>query len=433
MFKKTEKNIIFDVSDKTLNNTVRFTGFMVAGLMTIGLFGVSSAGAQNDVVFQLSESPLTSKETVNTVRSSGISRSSYPTPDKFQKNLEKNTFTITAQTDENGVPLEMLDESNFTPDGSHNWISCTKANVRTEPSVSSDKVSDVDYSSKVVRLSYGSSWSKIRLEDGTEGYVLSDLLSDDEIILPTPTPTPTPVPTAAPTATPVPKAQTTETTAATTAATTAETTAAAPAPAEQVTETELNITVYASCSVNLRSGASTDASLIRVLNAGDEITVVAETSNGWYKTALGNYVKASLTTTEKPAIPEPSSDSGESSAPNDLASYCLQYIGCSYVYAGASPSGFDCSGFVSYVYANWYGISLPHSADSIYQMGYGVSSDEMQPGDVVCNDHNGDGYIDHVSIYIGGGEVVHASTSTTGVIRSNFSDLKDVVSIRRLT
>ena len=56
----------------------------------------------------------------------------------------------------------------------------------------------------------------------------------------------------------------------------------------------------------------------------------------------------------------------------------------------------------------------------------------MIAGDVVCNDHNGDGYIDHVSVYIGDGRVVHASTSTTGVITSNFSELKDVVSIRRL-
>ncbi len=430
MFKKTDKQIVFHVSDRTLNNTVRVSSILVAGIITVSFFGVSLCGASDDITIQLDKNPLTTNSEVINTGAKGISGVAYSKPNKLAAHLEANTFTVQQSTDDNGIPVEILASQEFTPDGSNNWISCNQANVRLEPSVESDKLADVVYADKVIRLSYGSSWSKIRLEDGTEGYILSNLLSSSEILAPTATPTPSPTPTAAPTATPTPipepKAEETTTN-----------TAPEPAKEETVSETELNVTVYASCTANLRLGPSTGAELVRVLNAGDEITVVAETSNGWYKTVNGNYIKASLTTTEKPAEPElaPESSSEESSSGevSDFASYCLQYVGCPYVYAGASPSGFDCSGFVSYVYANWYGISLPHSADSIYQMGYAVTSDEMQVGDVVCNDHNGDGYIDHVSVYIGGGTVVHASTSTTGVITSNFSDLKDVVSIRRLT
>ena len=433
MFKKTDNNLVFHVSDRTLNNTARFSCFLAASALTVGFFGSGAVGAKSDFSFQLDKNPLTTPVENKVICAKGISRGSYATQGKTQAKIEESTFQVTESVDENGVPVEIINEKEFTPDGTRNWISCTMANVRTKPSVDSEKVSDATYSEEVVRISYGSSWSKIRLEDGTEGYVLSDLLSSTEIMAPTATPTPTPLPTSLPTATPVPVSTPAETTTSSetqeTAETTAETTVAA---VPEVTETELNITVYAACSLNLRSGPSTDASLVRVLNTGDEITVVAQTSTGWYKTALGNYVKASLCTETKPEVPETTSG-GSSSSGSGIADYCLQFVGCSYVYAGASPSGFDCSGFVMYVYANYYGITLPHSADSIYQMGYSVSTDEMQAGDVVCNDHNGDGYIDHVSIYIGDGTVVHASTSTTGVIQTNFSELKDVVSIRRLT
>ncbi len=431
MFKKTDKSIVFHVTDRTLNNTVRVTCLLVASALTLGFFGTSAAGATDDIYFQVDRNPLTTTNAVINYSAKGISANSYSVHNKLASNISANTYEVKELTDDNGIPVEILDTSEFTPDGSHSWVSCTKANVRSEPSVSSDKVTDIAYSDEVILLSYGTSWSKIKLSDGQEGYVLSNLLSSEEILAPTATPTPTPVPSPTPvpkpaaTATPVPENPATENN--------SSPATEAPTP-EPVTESEYNITVYASCSSNLRSGPGTDCSLVKVLNTGDEITVVAQTSNGWYKTANGNYIKASLCTEEKPYVPEPSSDGGSSSetGSNDLANYCLQFIGCAYVYAGSSPSGFDCSGFVMYVYANYYGISLPHSADSIYRMGYEVSSDVMEPGDVVCNDHNGDGYIDHVSIYIGDGYVVHASTSTTGVIKSSFADLKDVVSIRRL-
>ena len=88
-------------------------------------------------------------------------------------------------------------------------------------------------------------------------------------------------------------AATTETTAATTASTTAET-------KEKVTEKELYLAVYATTTINVRSGPGTDYDVVKSLHAGDKIDVIAVTSNGWYKTYNGNYVKKDYTTESKP-------------------------------------------------------------------------------------------------------------------------------------
>jgi peptidoglycan DL-endopeptidase CwlO len=80
----------------------------------------------------------------------------------------------------------------------------------------------------------------------------------------------------------------------------------------------------------------------------------------------------------------------------------MQYLGIPYVYGGASPSGFDCSGFVMYVFAQ-VGISLPHNAAAQYGYGMPVSRDQLQPGDLVF--FNGLG---HVGIYVGGGQFIHS-------------------------
>ncbi len=94
----------------------------------------------------------------------------------------------------------------------------------------------------------------------------------------------------------------------------------------------------------------------------------------------------------------------------------MQFLGVPYVWGGASPSGFDCSGLIMYAYGQM-GVSLPHHAASQYGMGVGVSRDELQAGDLVF--FNGLG---HAGIYIGGGQFIHAPHTGDVVKISSLSD-----------
>lgn len=108
-----------------------------------------------------------------------------------------------------------------------------------------------------------------------------------------------------------------------------------------------------------------------------------------------------------------------------VANFAVQFVGNPYVYGGTSlTNGADCSGFVMSVYAN-FGVSLPHSSSADRNVGSAVGGIEnAQPGDIIC-------YSGHVGIYIGNGQIVHASTSKTGIIISNAS-YRSILSVRRI-
>lgn len=101
-----------------------------------------------------------------------------------------------------------------------------------------------------------------------------------------------------------------------------------------------------------------------------------------------------------------------------VCNYALQFVGNPYVYGGSSlTDGTDCSGFTMSVYAN-FGVYLPHSSAAQANCGTEVSLSEVAPGDIIFY-KNGGTTIGHAALYIGGGQVVHASTEKTGIIVSN--------------
>lgn len=163
--------------------------------------------------------------------------------------------------------------------------------------------------------------------------------------------------------------------------------------------------------VNVRSDASTDSSVLTTIEE-DAIVTVNGLVDGWYDVTCEygteGYIRSDFL------------DLTESSSSNsDIAATAKQYLGTGYVYGGASPRGFDCSGFTMYVYSQ-HGYSLPHSATSQWQSGLGTrvySISELQPGDLVFfNDpsRNAGRACSHAGIYTGDGQFIHSSSSRSG-------------------
>ena len=120
-----------------------------------------------------------------------------------------------------------------------------------------------------------------------------------------------------------------------------------------------------------------------------------------------------------------SSASSSSGSGSSVVSYATQFVGNPYVWGGTSlTSGADCSGFVQSVYAN-FGVSLPRTSYEQQNAGYEVSYADAQPGDLIC-------YGGHVAIYMGNGQIVHASNSRDGIKVSDNAAYRTITSVRRL-
>jgi len=114
---------------------------------------------------------------------------------------------------------------------------------------------------------------------------------------------------------------------------------------------------------------------------------------------------------------------------SSIASFASQFVGNPYVYGGTSlTQGADCSGFVMSVYAN-FGISLPRTTTGQASSGYGVSINDIMPGDIVSYGYNG--YATHSALYIGNGMIVHAATPSDGIMFSSIY-MMPIVTIRRI-
>ena len=179
--------------------------------------------------------------------------------------------------------------------------------------------------------------------------------------------------------------------------------------------------------VNLRERPNLESDILGQYPERTEMTVIGINS-GWYKVrhdGKTGYIRSDYMVIISGQRAASASSSPVSSAPpanltlgQQIANFALGFLGSNYVYGGASPSGFDCSGFAYYVYRN-FGYTLTRNASGQYRdNGVQVGRSNLSPGDLVFFSSNGGASVTHVGIYIGDDEFVHASRTGVGVVIS---------------
>ncbi|ABP66666.1 NLP/P60 protein [Caldicellulosiruptor saccharolyticus DSM 8903] len=179
-------------------------------------------------------------------------------------------------------------------------------------------------------------------------------------------------------------------------------------------------------NARVRSNMSTSSKILKTLKKGSKVYVLARERNGWIKvkTLDGTvgymaYYLLKMSTSHTTKISSRGGYDREAqvayngSLADRILGFAKNLLGIRYRYGGSSPStGFDCSGFVQYVFRN-FGISLERTAaDMAATDGVRISYNELRPGDLVFFDTDGGrNYINHVGIYLGGGKYIHASSA----------------------
>ena len=160
---------------------------------------------------------------------------------------------------------------------------------------------------------------------------------------------------------------------------------------------------------------------------GDVVSGSSDSSSDYEYDEYGNVIDSD-NTVDYDSYSESSSSSSSSSSSgsgSSVVNYATQFVGNPYVWGGTSlTNGADCSGFVQSVYAN-FGVSLPRTSYEQQNAGTEVSYADAQPGDLIC-------YGGHVAIYMGNGQIVHASNSRDGIKISDNAAYRTITSVRRL-
>ncbi|MEA4920242.1 MAG: NlpC/P60 family protein [Clostridiaceae bacterium] len=175
--------------------------------------------------------------------------------------------------------------------------------------------------------------------------------------------------------------------------------------------------------LNVRSAPSTSSDIVTRLSKGSTVKIIGINS-GWFKIQSSSYtgyihpdyveVVANSISGSTASSGTASSSQSSVSSRQQIIDYASTLLGTPYVYGGASPKGFDCSGFTKYVYSH-FNISLPHSSSSQYKSSVTkISRSELQVGDLVFFSSGGSG-VGHVGIYVGGGSFIHAPSAGKSV------------------
>ena len=271
-----------------------------------------------------------------------------------------------------------------TSQGTTQYVNSTSGlNVRSGAGTTYSKLGTLEYKEKVTVLSTSNGWAKINY-NGQTGYVSSSYLQ-----------------------TTVPGGTTSENN-------------------NSSTTTTVKY-VNATSGLNVRSGAGTSYSKIGSLDYKEKVTVLS-ISNGWakinYKGQAG-YVSSSYLQSTVPSGSTSNSGSNNSvsASASSVIAYAKTLLGKPYVWGAQGPNSFDCSGFTYYVFKNKAGIILPRTSSAQSKYGTYVSRNNLRAGDLVFFDTNGanNGQVSHVGLYIGNGQMIHASYSQKKIVIDNFN------------
>ncbi len=275
------------------------------------------------------------------------------------------------------------------------YISGDNVNLRSEPAIESESLGRLDLGEKVTCTGETAEWMKVKDAKGREGFIFATYTSTDIVFRP------------------------------------------------------VNQTVYVTANtVNLRSGPSTQSEVLARLDKDHKLTRTGvsdewsriKTRDGGTAYIANNFltitVPASLRTTTK------STSSGSTTVVNrsgdKVVDLAYSMLGVRYVFGSESRSGVDCSGLIYYIYRQ-IGVSVPRISSSYANFGTSVSRSDMKPGDVIAWDtrkNDGKTSITHVGIYVGGGNMIHASSTYKKVILVSVSKYESyglkMVTIRRI-
>ena len=324
-----------------------------------------------------------------------------------KEELESNineTNEQTTQSTENVVP-QTTTETNVEPvqeqgiEQGKQYKILANIRLKTIPLISAIELDEVIKDAQVEVIEILNDWAKIKTVEGKEGWTIKGNLVTIQ---------------------PSEEQTTVQTT----------TNLTQPENTQQVQKTKK---MYVnSQTINLRAEASKTSQTIKQLALNTEVTVLT-TVNGWAYVEVNGikgYISESLLSSTKKETSRSSTtergttktntpvtnntvntpvSSNSSSKGSAVVAYAQQFLGCAYKYAGTSPSGFDCSGFTQYVYKN-FGVTLNRTAAAQYSNGTAVT--DLQPGDLLMF---GKPSINHVGIYIGGNQFIHAANPSKGV------------------